>query len=103
MGQFWPFPRTRSLGVVERNSFRFFPADRLARSNGTNGTEKTESIPFYEEVTSEALASWCATMSKLGQFTLRKWTPATRPGAPTGERLQRFSVCTLDMHVTNCA
>ena len=35
-------PRTRSLGVVERNSFRFFPAVRLARSNGTNGTEKTE-------------------------------------------------------------
>jgi hypothetical protein len=34
--------RTRSLGVVERNSFRLFPADRLARSNGTNGTEKTE-------------------------------------------------------------
>jgi len=58
-------PQDRSLGVVERNSFRFFPADRLARSNGTNGTAKTESIPFYEEVTSEALASWCATMSKL--------------------------------------
>src|SRR5271166_3232547 len=37
-----PQDRTRSLGVVERNSFRFFPADRLARSNGTNGTEKTE-------------------------------------------------------------
>src|SRR5271166_5139156 len=40
MSQFWPFPRIRSLGVVERNSFRFFPADQLARSNGTNGTEK---------------------------------------------------------------
>jgi hypothetical protein len=25
-------------------------------------------IPFYEEVTSEALASWCATMSKLGRL-----------------------------------
>ena len=37
-----PQDRTRSLGVVERNSFRFFPADRLACSNGTNGTEKTE-------------------------------------------------------------
>ncbi len=35
-------PRTHGLGVVERNSFRFFPAVRLARSNGTNGTEKTE-------------------------------------------------------------
>ena len=40
MSQFWLFPRTRSLGVVERNSFRFFPANRFARSNGTNGTEK---------------------------------------------------------------
>ncbi len=35
-----PQDRTRSLGVVERNSFRFFPADRFARSNGTNETEK---------------------------------------------------------------
>ena len=43
MSQFWPFPGTRSLGVVERNSFRFFPADRLARSNGTNGTKKRDS------------------------------------------------------------
>src|SRR5208337_2229689 len=34
-------PRTHGLGVVERNSFRFFPAVRFARSNGTNGTEKT--------------------------------------------------------------
>src|SRR5271157_922318 len=36
----WLFPRTRGLGAVERNSFRFLPADRFARSNGTNGTEK---------------------------------------------------------------
>ena len=40
MSQFWLFPRTRGLGAVERNSFRFFPAGRFARSNGTNGTEK---------------------------------------------------------------
>ncbi len=40
MSQLWPFPRTRGLGAVERNSFRFFPAGRFARSNGTNGTEK---------------------------------------------------------------
>src|SRR5271157_2147712 len=40
MSQFWIFPRTRSLGFVQRNSFRFFPADRFARSNGTNETEK---------------------------------------------------------------
>ena len=32
----------RRLDVVERNSFRFFPADRFARSNGINGTQKTE-------------------------------------------------------------
>ena len=40
MSQFWLIPRTRGLGAVERNSFRFFPAGRFARSNGTNGTEK---------------------------------------------------------------
>ena len=40
MSQLWPFPRTRGLSAVERNSFRFFPAGRFARSNGTNGTEK---------------------------------------------------------------
>src|SRR5271166_2014988 len=40
MSQLWPFPRTRGPGAVERNSFRFFPADRFACSNGTNATEK---------------------------------------------------------------
>src|SRR5271157_2271627 len=40
MSQLWLFPRTRGLGAVERNSFRFFLADRFARSNGPNGTEK---------------------------------------------------------------
>ena len=42
MSQFWLFPRTRGLGAAERNSFRFFPADRFARSNGTSGTEKRQ-------------------------------------------------------------
>jgi hypothetical protein len=31
-------------------------------------SRKTESIPFYQEVTSQVLASWCATMSKPGRL-----------------------------------
>ena len=36
MSQFWLFPRTRGLGTVERNSFRFFrPINVLAQTEPT--------------------------------------------------------------------
>ena len=36
MSQFWLFPRTRGLGAVERNSFRFFrPINVLAQTEPT--------------------------------------------------------------------
>ena len=60
------------------------------KRNQRNG--KTEWIPFYREVTLVALVSWCATMSKLGRFALRKWPPPTRPGAPTGERPRKLDL-----------
>src|SRR5271165_5371312 len=41
MSQFWPFPRTRSLGVVERNSFRSsVPLVSFERANRSAGAGK---------------------------------------------------------------
>src|SRR5208283_4485790 len=89
MSQLWLFPRTRGLGAVEWNSFRFFPADRFARSNGTNGTEKRNEFRSTKEVTSEALASWCATMSKLGRLRPPKMA-ACHPSWRTNWRAPRL-------------
>ena len=156
MSQLWLFPRTRGLGAVERNSFRFFLADRFARSNGPNGTEKRTVLgelhrdlsylmtgkgawvagadrreapgPKPEHLgrrlrlrqqpprswqmlnrgdqrgvakngmnsvlprTSEALASWCATMSKLGRLRPPKMA-ACHPPWRTNWRAPSFFCC----------
>ena len=69
MSQFWFFPRTRSLGVVvvERNSFRFFRADRFARPNGTNGTEKRNEFRSTKK-SPQSACQLRTPMSELGRF-----------------------------------
>jgi hypothetical protein len=69
-----PYPR-----VVERNSFRFFPADRISRSNGTNGTEKRNEFRSTKKKIRRRSPVGAQPWANLGGCALRKWPPATRP------------------------